>query len=92
MLTRRSRKEGVASPSKATDKSPKSRRSKTPNRSKSKSIERKIRTRSRSARNKTILSKVKVHDDDSIKKNKKISKSNYKPSLNSLYFNLYIYF
>uniref|UniRef100_A0A2S2NHJ1 Lamin-B receptor n=1 Tax=Schizaphis graminum TaxID=13262 RepID=A0A2S2NHJ1_SCHGA len=61
MLTRRSRKEGVASPSDA-DTSSKSKRSATPSktkkpatprrsksRSKSKSIERKIRTRSRSA-------------------------------------------
>jgi len=99
MLTRRSRKEGVASPSDA-EKPSKAKRSATPSkvkktvaprrRSKSKSVERKIRTRSRSV-NKTVSPRVVLERYDPKKENPIDKKKEIKSKIVKLYMTLSIY-
>lgn len=99
MLTRRSRKEGVASPSDA-EKPSKAKRSATPSkakkpvatrrRSKSKSVERKIRTRSRSV-NKTSSPRVVLERYDPKKETPIDKKKEIKSKIVKFYMILSIY-
>ncbi|XP_025416427.1 lamin-B receptor isoform X2 [Sipha flava] len=75
MLTRRSRKEAVASPDESSNSITKSKKSTTPTRRKSKSVERKLRSRSRSS--KRIVPKIvlkRFDDTMEISKNAKKKK------------------
>ena len=90
MLTRRSRKEAVASPSEANTSS-KSKRSATPSknkkpvtprrRSKSKSIDRKIRTRSRSVNKSIPVMQVVLERFDNKKQSQPVKKKETKSKI-----------
>lgn len=75
MLTRRSRKEAVASPDESSNSIPKTKKSSTPVRRKSKSVDRKIRTRSRSSKRLVVPHIVLKRFDDPVVVTPKSEKS-----------------
>lgn len=91
MLTRRSRKEAATSPN-AVDKPAKTKKSTTPRRSKSKSIDRSVRARSRSSLSKRQVPKVILErfDKKVEEKLKKDTKSNFYISFFIIYFYYFI--
>lgn len=76
MLTRRSRREAVASPDESSNSNPKSKKSTTPTRRKSKSVERKLRSRSRSKSKKVVPRILIKRFDDPVEVSKN-EKSSY---------------